>query len=250
MSLPPLAVCAFLAALLPAQGAQAQDLATASSSIDNFSYQLIDLAPNDGIAPRATFTDGDRRAEVQLFREPVHDPVANARTFAYGSVKVENASGIAEGFLAPRQPRISVGAGDYSSAQGVAFDTIDFVLSPHARLIFSGDARVDVLQNLNSNVFAKATISGEIPSNPLLSTRTQFSSSIESALGPNARPLSVVVNSADDETIGFVAFRTEAGAISRIPPVPQPSQALMACAGLGLLAVARMRRRPSASLAR
>jgi hypothetical protein len=243
MPLQPLTICALVAALLPATEAQAQALATASASIDNFSYELIDLTPNDGIAPSATFTDGQRRAEALLYDEPVHVPVATARSLDYGSAKVENADGMAESFLAPRQARAAVGAGNYSSSQAFAFDTIDFVLSPHARLIFSGDARVDVQQNLQSNVFANAKISGEIPSSPILSTRSPFSSSLESALGSNQRTLSVVVNSADDETIGFVELRAQAEAISRIPPVPQPPQVLMALGGLGLLAASRMRRR-------
>lgn len=53
------------------------------------------------------------------------------------------------------------------------------------------------------------------------STRTLFSSTLESALGENRQTLSVVVNSGDVETAGFVEFRTDAQAVSRVPPLPQ-----------------------------
>ncbi|MEO7576782.1 MAG: hypothetical protein ABIT83_04145 [Massilia sp.] len=237
---------ASLAALLLAPSAFAQSTATASATIENFSYELVDPAPEDGIAPAVQLSSGQRRAEANLFGYPERIQLANARSLDYGGVAVTAAGAVAESSLAPRKARSSATAVTAAYSEALAYDTIDFVLSPHARLIFSGDAEVAVLQNLASNVFASAKIFGEIPSSPLLSTRSQFSSSIESALGDNAGMLSVVVNSTDSETTGFVQLRTDAQVVSRVPPIPEPPQALLTFAGLGLFAAAGVRRQIAA----
>jgi hypothetical protein len=233
---------ASLAALLLAPSAFAQSAATSSATIQNFGYELVDLIPDDGIAPSVRLSSGQRRAEANLYSYPDRAPVANAHSVNYASVSVSAAGSTAQSSLAPRQAASSVAALTASFSEAFAYDTIDFVLSPHARLIFSGDAHVAVQQNLESNVFASAKIFGEIPSSPLLSTRTQFSSSLESALGENTQMLSVAVNSGAGEAVGFVQLRTDAQAVSRVPAIPEPPPALMICAGLGLLAFARERR--------
>jgi hypothetical protein len=234
---------AALAALLLAPPAFAQDAATATSTIGNFGYELVDLLPNDGIAPSVQLSSGQRRSEANLLSYPNRAPVAQAHSLDYASVEVNANGSTARSTLAPSQARTDVSAVTAMYSEGFAYDTINFVLSPHARLIFSGDAHINVQQNLDSNVYASAKIFGEIPGSPFLSTRAQFSSSIESALGENEQMLSVAVNSGAEETAGYVQFRTDAGAVSRVPAIPEPSPALMLCAGLGLLAVARGRRR-------
>lgn len=243
MRLPGLTIGASLAALLLTPSAFAQSAATSSATIENFGYELVDLMPGDGIAPTVELSSGQRRAEASLYSDPDRRPIANARSVDYGTVAVGVAGSTARSSLAPKTARAEVGAVFASFAEAFAYDTVDFVLSPHARLIFSGDAHVAVQQNLASNVYARARIFGEIPSSPLLSTWSQFSSSVESALGDNMQMLSVAVNSGADETVGHVQLRTDAQAVSRVPPIAEPAPVLMIGAGLGLLTLARSRRR-------
>lgn len=239
-----------MAALLFTSSACAQSAATSSATIQNFGYELVDLTPGDGIAPAVQLSSGQRRTEANLYSYPARSPVANARTLDYGSVTVNAAGNTAKSSLAPELARSEVAAEVASFAEAFSYDTIDFVLSPHARLIFSGDAHVAVQQNLASNVYASAKISGEIPSSPLLSTRSQFSSSIESALGENAQMLSVAVNSGADETAGFVQLRTDAQAVTSVPAIAEPPAVLMICAGLGLLTLGSAPRRVAKRLRR
>jgi hypothetical protein len=234
---------ASLAALLLSPSAFAQSAATSSATIENFGYQLVDLIPDDGIAPSVQLSSGQRRAEANLYSDPVRSPIANAHSLDYASVTVSAAGSMARSSLAPQQAHSDVAAVTATYSEAFAYDTIDFVLSPHARLIFSGDAHVAVQQNLDSNVYANAKIFGEIPSSPLLSTGLRFSSSLESALGENTQMLSVVVNSGADEAVGYVQLRTDAQAVSRVPAIPEPPPALMIGAGLGLLTLARHLRR-------
>lgn len=238
-----------LAALLLAPSAFAQSAATSSATIQNFGYELIDLSPGDGIAPSVQISSGQRRSEANIFSYPERNPIANSRTLDYGSVTVSAAGSTAQSSLAPELARSEVAAQMASFAEAFAYDTFDFVLSPHARLIFSGDAHVAVQQNLASNVYARAKIFGEIPSSPLLSTWTQFSSSVESALGENTQMLSVAVNSGADEAIGYVQLRTDAQAVTSVPAIVEPPPVLMIFAGLALLTLARERRRLAVYLA-
>lgn len=250
MRLQCLLIGASFTALLLTPSAFAQSAATSSATIQNFGYELVDLIPDDGIAPSVELSSGQRRLEANLFSYPDRGPIADARGLDYSSVAVSAAGSTAQSWLAPLLARADVAAVIASYSEAFAFDTIDFVLSPHARLIFSGDAHVAVQQNLESNVYASAKIFGEIPSSPLLSTRLQFSSSLESALGENTQMLSVAVNSGADETIGYVQLRTDAQAVSRVPAIPEPAPALMIGAGLGLLMLARERRRMAVCLVR
>jgi hypothetical protein len=228
-------------ALLFAPPAAGQSAATSTATIDNFGYQLIDLAPGDGIAPSVRLSSGERHAEANLYSYPERVPIVSAHGVNYSTVAVSAGGSTARASLAALQPSSDVAAVTAIFSEAYAYDTLDFVLSPHARLIFSGDAHVAVQQNLASNVFASAKIFGEIPSSPLLSTGSQFSSMLQSALGENAQMLSVVVNSGVDELTGYVQVRTDAQAVSRVPAIPEPPRALLLCAGLGLLTLARAR---------
>jgi hypothetical protein len=232
-----------LAAMLVTPSAFAQSAGTSLATIQNFNYELIDLMPSDGIAPSVELSSGQRSAEANLFSYPDGRLIAHSLTLNYGSVEVSVAGSTAQSSFAPQTARSEAGAVIATFAEATAFDTIDFVLSPHARLIFSGDAHVAVQQNLAGNVYARAMISGEIPSSPFPSTGTQFSSSVESALGENSQMLSVAVNSGVEEAVGYVQLSTVAQALSSIPAIAEPSAALMICAGLGLLTLARECRR-------
>lgn len=243
MRLPMSMLAVSLAAVLVTPSAFAQSASTSVATIQNFNYELVDLMPSDGIAPSVELSSGQRSAEAYLFSYPDGALIANARTLDYGSAEVSVAGNTAQSSLSPQAARSEVGAVIATFADAVTFDRIDFVLSPHARLIFSGDAHVAVQQNVAGNVYARAMILGEIPSSPLLNTFTQFSSSVESALGENSQMLSVAVNSGVEEAVGYVELNTTAQATSSVPAIAEPSAALMICAGLGLLTLARECRR-------
>lgn len=59
-----------LAAMLVTPSAFAQSAATSLATIQNFTYELIDLMPSDGIAPSVELSSGQRSAEANLFSYP------------------------------------------------------------------------------------------------------------------------------------------------------------------------------------
>lgn len=231
---------ACLALLLAAAGA-AHAQAHSSAGIGNFAYELVDLDPGDGVTPSLTLTLTDIYGESGLYLGAFSYPITQASTDTFGTLHIENAYGSGSAALAPDYDSSSSADADaYSARSGTRLD-LQFVLSPHTRVIFSADASVSAQPQLGFT-YAEAGLYGEITT-PFISHGTRFDAFYHANLGDEAGLLSAVANAGDAETIGTLSIRTSASSESFAPPVPEPPVFAMLGGGLALVAGAARRRR-------
>ncbi|MET0980971.1 MAG: hypothetical protein ABWY02_02645 [Telluria sp.] len=207
--------------------------ARSSASISGFHYELVDLAPNDAVAPSISLAPTRILGESFLFLQTFTFPVSEASTNVFGAVSVENAFGRGSASLAPDYDARSVAeAQTYSARSGTLVD-LAFVLSPNTRVIFSADAVASALPQ-NGFTFAEAALIGEITT-PFISHGTSFSASVHANLGEEARLLSAVANADAVEAAGTLSIRSAAWAESFAAPIPEPRTSAMLLAGIMVL---------------
>jgi hypothetical protein len=130
----PTALAAALCLLAAAHSAQAADtIGSASISIDNLRYRLIDLDPNDGIAP-AVLTGGGWIAAQATDAQPAVDPGGDYLSPSYNITPIASATG---GLLTPGTAFSSV-ASDGSNSLTVAANNISLSTVLHADGLFTG----------------------------------------------------------------------------------------------------------------
>lgn len=222
-----------LAACLLAASSHAAAQASSSASISDFDYEIIDLLPDDGVAPSISLTPTRIVGESILYLQTFSVPLTEATTSTFGGLGVENAYGSAGAALAPDYAASSsADAQAYSSRAGTWVE-LAFVLSPNTRVIFSANGSVNALP-ANGYSSTEASLNGEITT-PFISHGTRFGASVYSMLGEESGLLSAVANSDAEELAGTLSIRTSAWAESYVPPIPEPGQAAMLLAGLALL---------------
>jgi hypothetical protein len=236
------------ASLAVAPAALAQS--TASASVGNLSWQLIDLTPGDGIDPTFMFTGPTNNlANSTLYSDTQFGNIAatsNASGSDIASVFVNNANGNASAFGSPSG--VSSGTAMFSnSGSSIAQSTMDFVLSANTRLIVtvSGfvDAEPDFTEGGLGFAFAQALLYGQV-SNSSSDGITTFSSSMNTTFLREERTLSAIVDTQNVEASGFLAMQAIAQSVSLAPPlsaVPEPASVAMLLGGLLLLGTTRRR---------
>jgi hypothetical protein len=236
-----LAACAALAT----GTASAQQTATAS--LNNFHYQLIDLNTSDGITPYISFSAGSSaHAGAYLFDnfDQTFPAVTQDVLFSHGEVFTSNANGAAHAFSFADQVHSDVQIG-YLSGLAESFTLQGFTLSPNTLLVFSADASVESSFNRGEGVgYAMAQLSGGYSVSDTNSV--SFDSSLLSNPGEGlfSTTLSTAITSGNAELTGWVNYSTEANAVSYVSAVPEPASLGMLVAGLGMLTgVARRRNR-------
>jgi hypothetical protein len=248
---PALAAIGIAAAAVAALPASAQS--TASASVGNLNIQLIDLAPGDGIAPSLSFTGATTAfANAIIYADTTFTDVAQ-QDIELGDDNIpasaSNASGTANAFAST----LSVTAATNmlsNSGWTLAQGTMDFILTPNTRAIFTVTASVSALPDFTEgglgSAFASALLYGEIV-NSTSNGVTNFSSNVISSLFGEQRTLSAVIDSQGVETTGWVGIQAMAESMSLASPVPEPATVGMLAAGLGILSGAARRRKRKAA---
>lgn len=240
-----LAAAAFGAAL----PAHAQS--SASAFVGNLSFQLIDLAPDDGIAPYLNFTGASSTfAHASLYSDSSFATLA-ADSQSSGeflsSAGVTTTSGTANASGSPTAVFADTSVLS-NSGSSVSFGTMDFVLSPYTRAILTVTATVDAEPDFTEGglgqAFASALLYGQV-ANDSSAGVTDFSSSVYSLFLREERSLSAVIDAQAFEASGFVAIQALAESASFATPVsavPEPASVAMLLAGLTALAGLQRRR--------
>lgn len=207
-----------------------------SASIDDFAYELVDLAPADGIAPSLVFTMETVRGTVNANENNLlGNPWDETRDLAgYGAETIAQQPGRALVELSADAVHASALAwrGAFA-ASGQA--TYDFTLTPMTQVIFSAIGQLLVSRDPGQAPGASeasASLSGEFASFP--GQRTQFSSFvILNTPGDTMR--SLAVHAYTGNLAGTGSIRVGAGAFAvGISPIPEPAPHTMLLAGLGL----------------
>ncbi|ALK95771.1 hypothetical protein AB595_24035 [Massilia sp. WF1] len=226
----------FLATALPATAATGP--ATASATIGNFSYRLIDLTPNDGQTPSLRlgtwssdpfaiiFSDTAYRNQlVQHFR---HDD---------GDVSVQFGDDVASAGMTLQNGHAAVGIGDRSGrAEASSFAYFD--LSPNTRLEFLAYATGSTAVGAGEQAYADAGLSGKRFAGSATPETDIYDMLFTNQPGSRERWVEVDVTSGADPVSGYMTVVARAGASSLAPPttpVPEPAHAAMLLAGLLLL---------------
>lgn len=246
-ALPALAL--ILASALPAGLVHA---ASASASIQQVSLQLIDLDPNDAIAPSITFSS-EYDAATSTYRLAEGGRVlSQSRTRGLGSTEVNGPAGSAStSSSADTWSSIASLAGDPAGTPTAHANTAHiawFTLSPATKAVFSLTASGGALHTgdasrAGATVHVFAILASLEPVQP---PGTYFSL-YRDVTGPDATfSFSGELNSpAGDPVFGTIEINTSAFATLYDPasPVPEPSSYAMLLAGAAIVGAARRRRK-------
>lgn len=227
-------------ALAAAVALPAAAQSTASASIENFGFRLIDLDLHDGIAPSITFGPGVSYS-VTSITDLNGNLVQQMRTDSFGPVGFNSMYGGGKGFTdaitASASLEVLSGSG-YSNAVNAFY----FVLSANTRVEFTADALASSYFSASTgNSFAQALMTGSLKDshgNLLTGADTDLNTRGSMTAGPMFLSLSTQ----DSALSGSLIMKIETNGSSMISPVPEPASYAMLAAGASLLAGLARRR--------
>ncbi|MBZ2207499.1 PEP-CTERM sorting domain-containing protein [Massilia soli] len=205
-----------------------------SASIFDFTYELIDLAPDDGITPSLIFTVQSAGGTVHANRDTfLGNPWDESRALAgYGAESIIQAPGRA--FVEMDADGAAAGALAWRGAFAASGRSVhDFTLTPMTHVVFSAIADLLVSHAPNNRPEASqasAGLSGEMSAAP--GQRTQFSSFVSlDSPGHSRRPLAVHAITGNLAGAGTLMLDANAFAVG-VSPIPEPPLRDMLLAGV------------------
>lgn len=237
--------------------AYATPQASSTAIIGNVAYQLVDLDPNDGIAPSITFSTFS-----SIYAGIATDPAAGYQSyntaFSYDQlpffstgnddVGLSTEGSIQRGTLST-SGQLGGAGGYYTSAQQSRL----FSLSANTELIVTGHAKANVTGNLTLPDMASGSVSFQIIDSQHANPYTQLAFYSNGAYNYNNLPTSMdenftlnFYNRGASTLDGTIDVYAGASALTTAAPVPEPEAIGMLAAGLGVLSVAARRRRRKA----
>lgn len=209
---------------------------SASASLTGFSWKLIDLNPDDAIAPSITLT---QNPVAWSQRSNGHVPSVDWKQ-GYTTTEVINQTGSAHTRMDGNGAFAWAEASNLTSTfHGWSTENITFELSAFTAIEFSGLAEVDSSEagstRTNGRVLFDGNLyglSGAMASGP--GTRlSSFSYALDSSRRTGTQWLSGRLQSG--ETAAYGNFNSMAVAEVNVTPVPEPATWSMLAAGVGLI---------------
>jgi len=237
MKLRHLLLAASMAIGVPPAGAQQ----AADTTVGNLRYTLIDLAPDDGIAPRIGVNSYATLAHAQVYDQHGNE-LAGAEIDYFGAAGFDNAYASlhadAQDDRAHAQLTLYSGWG-YAGANR----SFRFLVSPNTQVVFSVDADLWASPEAPGASWptAIAQLYGSLHG---IGDDQGFDSSFHLEEGEKHGTLSVMASTHGDWAEGYLAYEAYAVAESHALPVPEPETSSMLLGGMVMLALAgRLRRR-------
>jgi hypothetical protein len=237
--------CALAALACSANAAERE--VKSSSTLSDFGIRLIDLAPDDGIAPALTINID--HLSTGSFYENDHDwhhSLEDERA-GYGATGVSTATGSASTSFALTGSRIEASVVTdskyYQVFGGHAYRSVDFLLTPNTGLFIDATVRVDhsvtnaATETASSYAYIRASFEG------MNRTNTSIDSfSVQNESGDYR--LSAYIHTNATEANGRFELWNYSSAVANgpIPAVPEPETYAMLLAGLGLIGFGARRR--------
>jgi hypothetical protein len=221
-----------------AQSALAQH--TAGVTVGHLGYQLIDLTPDDGIAPWIGVTSYATQAYASIYDQDGKQ-IDATRIEHLGSAGFDN--GYASLHADAREDSAAIQLALYSGYGFAAADrAFRFTLAPHTPVMFCVDA--DMWARAEAPGVSWPTALAELyGSLPGFNDDEQFISTFRLEDGARQGALSVTASSQEEWVTGRLAFTAYAVAESHAAPVPEPGAYGMLLGGLAVLtAIGRPRR--------
>lgn len=237
--------CAFALGVATAS-AHADTAVQATATIGNFSYQLIDLAPEDGIDPWIALSPDQYYGYALLYGTSDLTPVTTSlNRFDAGTISAVSPGATAASSGLAHEGVVSLNL-SANSASVYTQDRLDFVLSPNTLAVFYANA--DINGTFDPNAFAMssdARLYSEVVVAP--GTGVQRNTSVLANYDPidMQAPLTIAVRSDANGLEGDIRLTASITA-EALSPVPEPAEAAMLLAGLALLPAWRRRARRKA----
>jgi len=219
---------------LPALAQQA-----AGTTVGHLAYRLVDLDPDDGIAPWIGVNSYTTLAHAQVYDQEGNE-IAAAEIDHFGAAGFDNAyaSLHADAQDDAASVRLTLHSGWGYTAANRSFRVL---LSPHTQVVFSVDA--DLWARPEAPGVSWPTAIAELYGNLHVSEDDEgFHDSFRLEDGERHGTLSVTASSGSEWMNGYLAFDAYAVAESHALPVPEPETSVMLLGGLGLLAFVGQRR--------
>ena len=214
-------------------GKSSAALVEVSAAVSNFTYQLIDLTPDDGLTPWIRF-DWMASPKASLFYDPDW-----SREFAqnpnrdYEPVLLERGPDIVRGQVTPELVTLDLRIAE-GSAQAYMEHIASYSISPNTRFVFSADAALDSSVAPGPRANAWAGMSGMFMLAPDGIPLSFEGGALTTPGGPVSGTVSVGAASGALEGSG-VLFLGASAIASSLSPIPEPGQAGLLAAGLVLL---------------
>lgn len=212
---------------------------TAGVTVGHLGYQLIDLAPDDGIAPWIGLGSYQTMAYASIYDQE-GNRIDASRIETMGTTGFDN--GYASLHADAGEDSASIRLALYSGYGYAAADrAFRFTLAPHTQVVFSVDA--DMWAHAEAPGVSWPTALAELyGSLPGFNDDEQFLSNFRLEDGVRQGSLSVTAASQGEWVTGRLAFTAYAVAESHAAPVPEPAAYGMMLGGLALLGAIRKRR--------
>jgi len=234
-------IATMLAALAATLAIPALAQQAAEVTVQHLDYRLVDLAPDDGIAPALTWTGNAALAYSHVYDQEGNE-IDGVQIEAFGT------SGYDNGYASARVDAQDGAAHirfDLASGYGFASSnrSFHFMLSPHTQVIFGADA--DLWAGPTPEPHSTLTALAELYGSLHLEGDGDWSFNDRAQVGAGSRQatLSVSTASQDAWVDGVLAYSAYAVAESHAAPVPEPASGAMLIGGLGLMAALLRKRR-------
>lgn len=215
-----------------------------------YGWELIDLAPDDGIAPTITFNHELRGAVAMAVYSEYSQPIVveEFRASPEGSVTVVAFTGDVQSSATFDSQQLHA-AGDFGEMGYYAsYATLDahYTLSAHTRLLFTGQAIGTLDERADdAGMFSHAQVTvrlSEQPAGPFFSREIASSRPGQGMSFDELFTLELVNDTAAPLSAHLTMLAHSAGNTWAPAPVPEPSTWLMLGAGLAITAAAARRR--------
>ncbi|MYM39466.1 PEP-CTERM sorting domain-containing protein [Duganella qianjiadongensis] len=234
-----------LASLSLSGHAQTQVIAQSKASITGFSYELIDLDPNDGITPALTslehsnfmiafyYTGNNNLPDLRKSWRNTAIMTLEGPAGKSTSSYIDNSMSASLEFYTTGARMMHINSSDWS-----------FTMTPHTavRLTALGSIRSEVQNNVSTSADAQLYAAYYTSDND--TDEEYLHDDLFTYYEPQTqRAMSVVMSSGDSVLRGRFGMMTDAMGQSNNPlPVPEPASYLMLLAGLAGLAASQWRR--------
>jgi hypothetical protein len=252
-----------LALAVTSFAAQADNLLSATVSLGDVSYQLIDLNPTDGIAPSLTFFGQGFRATNSASIGYVNRERYYEYSSTNGATGVDRIEGDAATLTTPMRFSASSSVASnayYSNFTADAVGDREFALSADTQVIFFATTKLSASNSgTTGSAWARSGFSGAVRSGGYPSQEYNSDFLVE-LTARDSQDLSTqmvgVLRSSQRTGYGKLTMRVETGSewsvavpaslAPSISAVPEPGTYAMLLAGLGLVGFAARRKRANA----
>jgi hypothetical protein len=227
-----LLACALAATAL---NAQAGDKASASASLSQFSVELLDLAPEDGVAPQLLFYNRYAAAQTELWQTwkgTYQGTLRNNFRYTDGTSMVQYDDDLAAATAQLHKASALAHAGTDVGAIAISLVNEYYWLSPHTRMTVHWLAETDAARSPDnisrSSVELYATM---YFSAAHTAEWTSFALSSTDADGAKSQPVTIQWSTGENAASGAFGLRTEARIGPSVVPIPEPQTWAMLLAG-------------------